>query len=228
MDTAPPPTPPEERLAGRLAAGTWARHPPVRTATRVLRELGQVDRAVYRAVAGTPTPALDRPVRRLSRMADRSRLWMAVAAVLAAAGGRTGRRAAAVGLAAVATDSALVNAGLKLATRRGRPDRDLAGVPEARWVPMPTSTSFPSGHTASGFAFAAAVARLLPGAALPLRGLAVAVGYSRVHTGVHFPADVVIGAVIGTAVGELVSAGGWRIDVRARVPLERAGAVPAR
>ncbi|MGY1695630.1 MULTISPECIES: phosphatase PAP2 family protein [unclassified Geodermatophilus] len=213
METAPARTPPaEERLAGRLAAG--APPAPARaTAVRLLGDLGRVDRALYGAVAGTPAPVLDRPVRRLSRLADWSRLWMGVAGVLAAVGGRAGRRAAVTGLAAVAVDSAVVNAGFKVAARRRRPDRDVAGVPEVRWVPMPHSPSFPSGHTASGFAFATAVAQVLPAAAVPLRALAAAVGYSRVHTGVHYPGDVVIGALIGTGVGEAVGWGLWRVDV---------------
>ncbi|MBB3084481.1 phosphatase PAP2 family protein [Geodermatophilus sabuli] len=223
MDTAPPRTPPsEERLAERLAAGPPAARAPRRaTAVRLLRDLGRIDRAVYRAVAGTPAPVLDRPVRRLSRFADRSRLWMAVAGVMAATGGRAGRRAAGVGLAAVAVDSAVVNIGFKVAARRRRPDRDLAGVPEVRWVPMPHSASFPSGHTASGFAFAAAVARVLPVAAAPLRTLAAVVGYSRIHTGVHYPGDVVIGAMIGAAVGEAVGWGLWRADVVPRFSWQR-------
>ncbi|MGY1606736.1 MULTISPECIES: phosphatase PAP2 family protein [unclassified Geodermatophilus] len=225
MDTAPSRTPPpEERLAGRLAAGPPPGEAPARaTAVRLLRDLGRIDRALYRAVAGTRTPALDRPVRRLSRLADFSRLWMAVAGVMALAGGRTGRRAAAAGLTAVAVDSAVVNAGFKLAARRRRPDRDLAGVPEARWVPMPHSASFPSGHTASGFAFATAVAQIVPAAAAPLRTLAAAVGYSRVHTGVHYPADVVIGAMIGVAVGEAVGWGLWRVEVAPRFRPPRPG-----
>jgi membrane-associated phospholipid phosphatase len=215
MDTAPTRTPPpEERLAGRLAAGPPSAQAPARaTVVRLLNDLGRIDRAVYRAVAETPTPILDRPVRRLSRVADWSRLWMVVAGAMAAAGGPAGRRAAGAGLTAVAVDSAVVNIGFKVAARRGRPDRDLAGVPEVRWVPMPHSASFPSGHTASGFAFATAVAQILPAAAAPLRTLAAAVGYSRVHTGVHYPADVIIGAMIGVAVGEAVGWGLWRVDV---------------
>jgi undecaprenyl-diphosphatase len=199
--------PPEERLAARLAAQQPARPVTARTAAiEALTELGQVDRAVYRAVAGTPTPVLDPPMRRLSRAADRTRLWVAVAAAMAAVGGRDGRRAAGAGLVALAVDSAVVNIGVKLGARRSRPDRDSAGVPAVRQVPMPHSASFPSGHAASGFAFANAVGQTLPMAAGPLRLLASVVGYSRVHTGVHYAGDVVAGAVIGATIGDLV---GW-------------------
>ena len=123
-------------------------------------------------------------------------------------------RAAGAGLVAFAVDSAVVNIGLKLAARRSRPDRDSACVPTVRRVPMPASTSFPSGHTASGFAFANAVSHTLPATAGPLGMLASAVGYSRIHTGVHYPGDVVIGAVIGTAVGEVVGWGTRRLPRR--------------
>jgi membrane-associated phospholipid phosphatase len=205
----------EERLAGRLAAQQPGGPGTARAkAITALTELGQIDRAVYRAVAGTPTPVLDPPVRRLSTVADRSRLWLGVAAAMAAAGGPDGRRAAGAGLLAIAVDSAVVNVGFKFAARRRRPDREAAGVPALRQVPMPHSASFPSGHTASGFAFANAVGQSLPMAAAPLRLLASAVGYSRVHTGVHYPGDVVLGAVIGASIGELV---GWGLSRRGQV-----------
>jgi undecaprenyl-diphosphatase len=202
-----PAPPPEERLASRLTAAA----PPGRVSARakavtVLTELGQVDRAVYLAVAGTPTPTLDPPLRRLSRAADRSRLWIGIAAAMAVVGGREGRRAAGAGLVALAVDSAVVNAGFKLAARRTRPDRNAAGVPADRQVPMPHSASFPSGHAASAFAFANAVGQTLPIAAGPLRLLATVVAYSRVHTGVHYAGDVVVGAAIGATVGDIV---GW-------------------
>jgi undecaprenyl-diphosphatase len=213
-DQVPTPAPPpEERLAGRLAAQAPPEPAGTRTALiAALTDVGRVDRAVYQAVAGTPTPSLDNRLRRLSRAADRSKLWIGIASAIAAAGGRHGRRAAGVGLVAVAVDSAVVNIGFKLAARRTRPDRDSANVPVGRHVPMPRSGSFPSGHTASGFAFAGAVAQTLPTVAAPLRLLAGVVGYSRVHTGVHYPGDVVLGALIGSSVGELV---GWSMQ-RAR------------
>jgi undecaprenyl-diphosphatase len=106
------------------------------------------------------------------------------------------------GAAAIAINSAIVNLPMKFAGGRERPDRGGIGVPKRRWVEMPTSTSVPSGHSASGFAFASAVAGTLPIAALPLRGLAAAVAYSRVHTGVHYPGDVVVGSLIGVTIGE--------------------------
>jgi undecaprenyl-diphosphatase len=172
----------------------------------MLHELAETDRAVYRAIASTPSPTLDAPLRRLSHFADHSKLWVGTAAALFALGGRRGRRAAVSGLVAVGINSALVNLPMKLASRRVRPDRDAAGVPEARWVPMPTSTSFPSGHSASAFAFAGAVAGVIPVLAAPLRGLAAAVAYSRVHTGVHYPGDVVVGSLVGATIGEATAA----------------------
>jgi membrane-associated phospholipid phosphatase len=171
-----------------------------------LRELGAVDRAVYEAVARTPTGALDGPVRRLSGAADKSRVWLAIAAVIAATGGRRGRRAALEGVAAIAVTSATVNLVLKPIARRRRPDRAQPALFEGRHVPMPRSASFPSGHAASAFAFAYAVGRHLPLLTVPIRLLAVAVAYSRVHTGVHYPGDVVIGSVAGAGTAAMVAA----------------------
>ncbi len=75
----------------------------------------------------------------------------------------------------------------KRLVRRDRPDREAARVTVDRHVPMPRSASFPSGHTASAVAFATAVGTVLPAASVPLGLLAGAVGYSRIHTGVHYP-----------------------------------------
>ncbi len=70
---------------------------------------------------------------------------------------------------------------------------------------MPTSTSFPSGHAASAFAFATAVSRDFPWLAVALQFAAGAVAYSRVHTGVHYHGDTVAGALIGASTGQAVS-----------------------
>jgi membrane-associated phospholipid phosphatase len=186
------------------------------TAVAALRELSQIDVQVYRAVARTPSPTLDGLLRRLSRAANRSALWLMAAAGIAVFGGPAGRRAACAGAAAIAVDSAVVNLAAKSIAHRQRPDPDGADVPIARRVPMPRSPAFPSGHSASGFAFANAVAQVLPPIGLPLRVLACAVGYSRVHTGVHYPSDVIVGGIVGATVGEAVGSSVWRVHAGRR------------
>jgi membrane-associated phospholipid phosphatase len=141
---------------------------------------------------------------RLSRAADYSKLSLTAAAILAGTGGRSGRRAASSGLVSVAATATVVNLVLKRIGRR-RPDPLKADVPLARRVRMPRSTSFPSGHSASAFAFATGVGHVLPRQAAPLHALAALVAYSRVHTGVHYPADAIAGAVVGTALAQLAA-----------------------
>ncbi|CAM5707755.1 Undecaprenyl-diphosphatase OS=Streptomyces albaduncus OX=68172 GN=FHS32_002027 PE=4 SV=1 [Streptomyces griseoloalbus] len=169
-----------------------------RIAAEVLSDLRAVDGALYAAVAATPTPTLDRALRRLSHAADHSKISFAIAGALSLAGSRP-RRAALAGVGAIAVASASANLLGKRLVRRDRPDREAARVTVDRHVPMPRSASFPSGHTASAVAFATAVGTVLPPASVPLGLLAGAVGYSRNHTGVHYPGDVAAGAVSGVA-----------------------------
>ncbi len=171
----------------------------------VVGESAAVDVAVYDAVASTHTPTLDRTMAASSDAANHSILWFAIAAALAITGGSRGRSAARDGVAAIGIASAAVNLGLKRVAIRKRPLRDEVALAQERWVRMPSSHSFPSGHTASAFAFATAVGQRIPSLWLPLRGLALLVGYSRIHTGVHYPGDVVAGAVVGSACGWAVA-----------------------
>jgi hypothetical protein len=84
-----------------------------------------------------------------------------VAATLALRGGRP-RRAALLGPASIGLASATVNIVAKRLLRRARPDQASVAVPADRTVRMPGSTSFPSGHSASAFAFATAGATSCP------------------------------------------------------------------
>ena len=146
------------------------------------------------------TPATDRILRAASQAANRSTLWLLLAALLAAVGRRQGRRAAVDGIAAIGLASCAVNGPMKFLWRRARPTPSVTGPPE-RVLPMPGSFSFPSGHTASAFAFATAVTRALPVAGIPVIAAAGVVGYSRIHTGVQYPSDVLAGAGIGALAG---------------------------
>jgi undecaprenyl-diphosphatase len=70
-------------------------------------------------------------------------------------------------------------------------------------VREPTSHSFPSGHATVSFACAVVLASVLPRLAVPCYLLAAAIAWSRVVTGVHYPLDVLVGAVLGLAIGWL-------------------------
>ncbi|MER5436014.1 phosphatase PAP2 family protein [Streptomyces sp. NPDC002588] len=177
---------------------------PKPTTPHLVRDLATLDQALYEAVTVTRTPTLDSALRRLSAAADHSKISFAVAVGIAVSGGRRSRRAAALGVAAIGVASTTANLLGKRLVRRPRPHRDADSPFPGRHVPMPDSASFPSGHTASAVAFAAAVGPALPAAAVPLGLLACAVGYSRVHTGVHYPGDVIAGALLGTGSAALV------------------------
>ena len=208
---------------GRSAGGA-TRRPPARAGAagsatggglrRWLEDAHRLDLAVYAAVAATPTPTMDEGLRRLSGAADRSKLWVGCSAVLAAIGGPRGRRAAENGLASIALTAPVVNLGLKPLGNRRRPDRATSEVPLTRQVTMPRSTSWPSGHSASAFAFATGTGAAWPAAGIPLSALASLVAYSRVHAGVHYPSDTIAGTVAGVTLAPVAVAAVARLRRR--------------
>lgn len=123
---------------------------------------------------------------------------MIIAAALAAAGGRFGRRSAIRGLLALGAAEAGA-AGVKQLARRRRPRRRLAAMLDRRTTPR--TSSFPSAHAAAGFAFATGAAMELPVLTVPLAAASGAVAWSRVRTGQHRWSDVVAGAALGVAAG---------------------------
>ncbi len=144
-----------------------------------------------------PASALDRGMLRLTRSADNGVLWLVIAAGLATRKGAS-RRAALRGVAALTGATVSANT-FKTVVGRLRPAPELLPL-DRRLIRRPASSSFPSGHSASAVAFATAVAMESPRSARVIAPLAVTVAYSRVHTGVHWTSDVLVGAAIGGGV----------------------------
>jgi undecaprenyl-diphosphatase len=80
-------------------------------------------------------------------------------------------------------------------------DRPPLRYPEPKpLVQVPRDHSFPSGHAATSFAAATIIAAVAPRLTVPAFLLAAAIAFSRVYNGVHWPLDVIGGAVLGVAV----------------------------
>ncbi|MGH2993334.1 MAG: phosphatase PAP2 family protein, partial [Solirubrobacterales bacterium] len=99
--------------------------------------------------------------------------------------------------AAVAPLAVGVNFAIKRTVGRRRPMLD--GLPALAGAP--TQLSFPSAHATSSLAAATAMARIAPGARLPLYGLAALICLTRPYLGMHYPSDVLAGAALGAALG---------------------------
>jgi membrane-associated phospholipid phosphatase len=146
-----------------------------------------VDRALLRLLRTRGhLPALERAARVLARAGENGMIWLALAALL------RDRRALRVVLAAL-----LANTAVKQVVRRPRPDLGPELPPLASTL---SALSYPSAHSATSFAAAAA----LPLPSLPLYAAAGAMALSRPYLGVHYPSDVVAGAALGAALERLL------------------------
>jgi undecaprenyl-diphosphatase len=201
---------------------TTLRHPIVasRRARIMPPWVRRLDQSVSRRVnASASWGGHDRGYSRLSHTADRSLLWYAFAVSLVVLGQR---RAALRGVGSMVTAALVSDVMVKRLFAGPRPLFSAVPAPR-RLRRYPTTTSFPSGHSASAAAFATGVALESAAAGLVVAPVAAAVAYSRIHVGAHWLSDVVGGVGIGVAVALL-----GRIIVPGRGARGRQGRMLAR
>jgi undecaprenyl-diphosphatase len=193
------PTEPNAKKAV-VEAGPVAVHVDAGEVSVVVASPGRagIDRRIFGLINGLPhSTTSDRYVSVMSDLGE-GLGWVAGGAALAILGGPKGRRAGLATAVASLAATYVVQVRVKPLFRRVRPFVNR----EARVVGIrPPDHSFPSGHTASSFAAATALAFYYPRAAPLAYTLATGVGLSRVHLGVHFPSDAAVGGVIGIGIG---------------------------
>jgi membrane-associated phospholipid phosphatase len=160
----------------------------------------ELDRAVLElARTRLHSPAIERAVAAYSRLGEHAACWFALGAAGAALEHDHDRRREWVrGIGVVASAYAL-NYAVKLVVRRPRPE-----FPELpQLTPVVSRLSFPSAHATTSFAAARAFGGLVPPVALYAAAFAFLL--SRPYLGVHYPSDVLAGAVLGTIIAAVTS-----------------------
>jgi undecaprenyl-diphosphatase len=140
-------------------------------------------------------------------------IWLALALAIAGFSWRRPWLAARIGATILVAESA---SGLaKEWIGRDRPP--LHDPEPATLVGLPHTSSFPSGHSTVAFACATAIALAVPRLRWPVFTLAALIAFSRVYVGVHYPLDVLAGAILGVGLGFAVRYAGIGIRTLARL-----------
>lgn len=160
----------------------------------MLSHLLQMDGRLLMAIQELHMSWLDPIVSLYTRFGDAGMVWIALSLLMLF--WKPTRRAGALALCAMVLGLLATNITIKPLVQRGRPWLDWPIVP---LVTEKDPNSFPSGHTCAAFAASMSWVRTLPwrwGRAAALV-LAVCMGLSRLYVGVHYPSDVLAGALVG-------------------------------
>jgi undecaprenyl-diphosphatase len=166
-----------------------------------LRPLAALDLRLLRLLRTRGhTPAVEAAVLRLAQSGENGLIWQLIALAGAVLGGRR-RRDAYFRAMKIVLATLLANTVVKQTVRRARPvlEQELPAL-----TPVLSGRSYPSAHSSTSFAGARALSAAgLP--STPLYAVAVAMALSRPYLGVHYPSDIVAGAILGDAVGRFMT-----------------------
>ena len=148
-------------------------------------------------------PALDGVMKFVSKLGDHGMIWIVIGVLFLLMGfwKRVWFRNGFLVLFSLLADLILCNKLLKPLFDRTRPYYVLDYEP---LIPPVGDASFPSGHTAVSFAAATAIYAINRKWGIAAYAFAVLMGFSRLYLGVHFPLDVLGGALVGTVAAEIV------------------------
>jgi undecaprenyl-diphosphatase len=161
---------------------------------RVLAQLSPLDRLGALARKSGNLPPLGRAASALGHLGRGGLIWHATAPIVAARSQQSTPRGTLLSSIAIGTAFALSTT-LAKAIERPRPCQQ----GERPLIPCPDGGSLPSDQAAAAFAAASMFAWLQPRLRRPLAIAATAMATARVTCGVHYPSDVIAGALIGTA-----------------------------
>jgi undecaprenyl-diphosphatase len=164
----------------------------------MLNGLLELDTHVVIWITSHRIASLNTPLWLISVICRGGTLWLAIGAALTL-GRRMSVRSFLQFVLAILTASLLANQIIKPLVGRQRPFEHVERLEVIGG--RPDDSSFPSGHSATAFAGALVLTRLVPGAQAVWWTLAAIVAFSRVYLGVHYPLDVLAGAIVGVACG---------------------------
>jgi undecaprenyl-diphosphatase len=158
--------------------------------------LSGFDRELRDWVVDNRIGVLDPLFQALSYAGSFGLIWLAIAVAISGFSWSRPWLWTRVGAAILISES--ISGGLKAWIERDRPA--VADPDPDTLVGLPATFSFPSGHATVSFACATTLALAVPRLRWPLYALATLISFSRVYVGVHYPLDVLVGAVLGVGI----------------------------
>ena len=173
------------------------------TFSRLAARALKLDESILLSLQKWRTPSRTRVMTMITHLGDGGAVWFGLAGILLL--GKKTRRAGVATIRALASSFVLVNLLLKNLVSRLRPYETVEGL--RLLIRRVKDFSVPSGHSSSSVAAAVAMSKALPKWLRPFpKLLAGLIGFSRIYVGIHFPSDVLCGAIAGWLCGKRAAA----------------------